>query len=110
MRISGDGNKYKKVWKVEQDERGFVKADIGDSSKKKDGTYENFTWFGCTCFGKAKDLMLEANKGDTIEITGAEIKLFKTKDGQWKPNMVIFDFEFMTRADATVTEDDDLPY
>ena len=37
--------KNSKVWKVEN-QNGFTKLNLGDSTKKKDGTLENFTWYG----------------------------------------------------------------
>ena len=39
------GIKNAKVWKVEK-QNGFTKLNLGDSTKKKDGTWENFTWYG----------------------------------------------------------------
>ena len=67
MEIKG---KYLKVWKVKES-NGYIKLDLGDSRKNKDGEYDNCTWFDCLLLGEAskKDI----KEGDTVEITSGQI-------------------------------------
>lgn len=94
MRITE--SKYHRVWKIEE-QNGFKKVNLGDSSKKKDGTYENFTWFGCALLGEAGKTPV--SEGDTITITGAEMKQYKNKDGKYIPSLAIFSFEVTKSVD-----------
>ena len=41
---------YATVWKVEKNEKGFVKGRISTSEKNQDGEYINSNWF--VSFGK----------------------------------------------------------
>ena len=93
MNISG---KYLKVWKKEE-QNGFTKLDIGDSRKLKDGTYENFTWFGCTLVGNAKGV--EVGEGDKVEVKSGLISKRKYND-KYYDDIVIFEIEVMEKAKA----------
>lgn len=85
--------KYLKVWKV-YEKNGFRKIDVGDSQKKKDGGYENWTWFGSSTVGNARNVAV--NEGDLIEIKNAIITQSKSGD-KWYTNLTIFDFEVMQK-------------
>jgi hypothetical protein len=118
MNISGQ---YKKVWKVEVLEK-LVKCDIGDSVKKADGTYENFTHFGVAFLGKCKDQAATLQEGDTIHIVnGLWSKKKSEKDNKYYDNVVVFEFEVIGSAkpknDDTpldgfqaMEDDDDIPF
>jgi len=75
-----------KVWKAEQHEK-FTKVDLGDSRKKQDGTYENFTWFGVMLVGDAHKLGVK--KDDVIEVTSAQIYQEKYQD-KWYTRLIVF--------------------
>lgn len=94
MNIAG---KYLKVWKKEE-QNGFIKLDIGDSKKLKDGTYDNFTWFGCTLVGGAK--YVDVGEGDTVEIKSGLITKRKYND-KWYDDIVIFDIEVTKKGEQT---------
>ena len=98
MNCSG---KYLKVWK-KQEQNGFTKLDLGDSRKMKDGTYKNWTWFGCTPVGKAKEV--EVNEGDTIEIISGQVSQDKSGD-KWYTNITIFDFEVTKKGENAVSDE-----
>jgi len=87
MQISG---KYLKAWKLTE-QNGFVKVDLGDSNKKKDGSYDNFTWFGCNLVGNAKTAGVR--EGDTVEVKSGIITMNKGKDAKWYTNVTIFEIE-----------------
>ena len=94
--------RFMKVWKKEE-QNGFIKLDLGDSTKQKDGTYANFTWFGVAVFGKAKDT--EVNEGDTIEVKSGIIAKRKYND-KWYDDVKIFEFEVTRKAEVATTKDD----
>ena len=94
MNITG---KYLKVWK-KQEQNGFIKLDLGDSTKQKDGTYHNFTWFGCALMGKAKDVQI--NEGDVVEIKSGIVEQNKFND-KWYTNIKIFELEVTGKGKAT---------
>jgi len=74
--------KYLKVWEKEE-QNGFIKLNLGDSAKKKDGTYENWTWFGCTLLGNAKDVEVEFALAAS-EILGEQRKIIAdNRDTEW---------------------------
>ena len=110
--------KNKKVWKVET-QNGIKKVNLGDSKKNKDGTWSNFTWFGCACFGRAKDV--DVQEGDTITLLSGQITKDKVGD-TWYTNVTIFDMEITKRGDqpqaetfdtsgfAQIEEDENLPW
>lgn len=75
-----------KVWKSEQHDK-FTKVDLGDSRKNKDGTYDNFTWFGVMLVGDAHKLGVE--KDDVIEVTSAQIYQEKYND-KWGTKVTVF--------------------
>lgn len=83
MNITG---KYLKVWKVKE-QNGYTKLDLGDSQKRKDGTYDNCTWFDCTLFSDAAKKTV--HEGDTIEITSGLIFQEKYND-KWYIRVKIF--------------------
>lgn len=88
-------SKFHKVWKKEV-QNGFTKLNLGDSKKKKDGGYDNCTWYGCTLVGDAKNV--EVNEGDTVTILSGE--LFKNKVGEKEyTNLTIFSIEVTKRGD-----------
>ena len=106
MNITG---KFLKAWKVEE-KNGFTKLDLGDSNKKKDGTYENWTWFGCTLMGKAKDV--KVNVGDVVEIKSGIISK-REYNGKWYDDIRIFEVEVMESKQPDqgfVSVDDDCPF
>lgn len=94
MRISD--SKFHKVWKKEV-QNGFIKLNLGDSHKKKDGTYDNCTWWGCALVGDAKNTPV--SEGDVITINSGE--MFKNKVGDKEyTNITIFSFEVTKSAEA----------
>ena len=97
MNITG---KFLKVWKVEE-KNGFKKLDLGDSKKMKDGSYENWTWFGVTPVGNAKNV--EVKEGDTIEIISGQISQRKYND-KWYNDLIIFEFEVTSGAKKAPTD------
>ena len=112
MNITG---KYLKVWKVEE-KNGYTKLDLGDSNKKQDGTYENWTWFGCTLMGKAKDVQVK--EGDVLEVKSGIISKRKYND-KYYDDIRIFEVEVMeskqsdqgfVSVDDTFSADDDCPF
>jgi hypothetical protein len=90
MNITG---KYLKVWKIEE-KNGFLKVDLGDSKKNKDGSYENWTWFNCTLMGNAKTANISVN--DVVEIKSGIISKRKYNE-KYYDDIVIFDIEVMQR-------------
>ena len=108
MNIQG---KYLKVWKKEE-KNGFTKLDLGDSKKQKDGTYVNWTWFGCTLFGNAKSV--DIIEGDVVEVKSGLISQRKYNEKYYN-DIVIFEIEVMQKGEPKQrTEDrdfnDDIPY
>lgn len=93
-------SRYHRVWKIEE-QNGFKKLNLGDSSKKKDGTREYFTWFGCTLIGEAKNTPV--SEGDTITILEGVMSQYKNKDGKYVPQLTIFKFEVTKNAQDSVT-------
>jgi len=83
--------KYLKVWKKKEN-NGYIKLDLGDSKKNKDGTYTNWTWFDCLLVGNAKNVMI--NENDTVEVKSAQISQEKYQD-KWYTRIVIFEIEVM---------------
>ncbi len=79
--------KNSKVWKVEN-QNGFTKLNLGDSTKKKDGTWENFTWYGVTLMGNAKDFQVK--EGDKVNVEGIIKQTKSEKDGKYYTNVIIF--------------------
>ena len=94
MQITG---KYLKVWKVKTSNTGHPILDLGDSEKQRDGTYKNWTWFGCLCVGKAKDI--QVGEKDTIEILSGKISMDEY-NGKWNPKVIIFEMNVTNRASA----------
>jgi len=82
-------SRFHRVWKKET-QNGYTKLNLGDSKKKQDGTYDNFTWYGCTLVHTAKTKPVE--EGDTITILSAEVVKNKVNDKEYT-NVTIFDFE-----------------
>ena len=100
-------SRYHKVWKI-TNEKGMKKIDLGDSKKNQDGTYENWTWFGCLLVGEAKNV--ELHEKDTITINAAQVQKRKYKD-KYYDNVVIFNLEVTESANQDgeendITEDD----
>lgn len=91
------GSKFLKVWKVEIDQQGRKKVNLGDSKKNQDGTYTNWTWFFCNLVGNAKGVQL--NEGDTVTINSGKIEMYKTNSGEYRTSITIFDIEVTARAD-----------
>jgi len=111
MNITG---KYMKAWEVEEKD-GRKKINLGDGKKNQDGTWSNWTWFGCLLVGKAKDIQI--TKGDTVEVKSGIITMNKGKDNKYYTNITIFEIEVMTKADngnnqGTVAKvfQDDVPF
>jgi len=95
MQISD--SRFHKVWKVEIDQNGRKKVNLGDSKKNQDGTYSNWTWFYCNLVGNAKGVQI--NEGDTVTIKSGKMEMYKTNDGQYKNSITIFDIEVTAKAD-----------
>lgn len=83
--------KFLRVWK-RQESNGYIRLDLGDSQKKQDGTYENWTWYGCLLVGNAKGF--QCNEGDLIAINSGIVKMEKYND-KWSPKVIIFEAELM---------------
>jgi len=98
--------KYAKVWEVKE-ENGVTKINLGDSKKNKDGTYTNWTWFGCALFGNAKGMNVQ--KDDKIHAKG-QISMYKGNDGKYYQNIALFDIEFVEKKEETsfMSLDEDL--
>ena len=90
--------KYMKVWKKDGN-----KVDLGDSSKNQDGSYTNWSWFGCLLCGKAKDV--EINEGDTVEVKSGQVSQNKYND-KWYTNVKVFDIEVMSKGKAPKVEEE----
>ena len=106
MQITG---KYLKVWKKEV-KNGYTKLNLGDSKKQKDGTFKNWTWFGCSLFGKAKDV--EIQEKDVVEVKSGIISQRKYKD-KWYNDIIIFEIEVMKRPGNQPKQGnfvDDIPF
>ena len=88
--------KYMKVWKKESNDYG-VTLNLGESKKKynADG-YDNWTWFKCKVKGNASNV--NVNEGDTIEIKSGIIQQFKTNEGKYLNDVVIFEMEVMQQG------------
>jgi len=88
--------KYMKVWKKESNDYG-VTLNLGESKKKynADG-YDNWTWFKCKIKGNAS--RVDVNEGDTIEIKSGIIQQFKTNEGKYLNDVVIFEMEVMQQG------------
>ena len=84
-------SRFHKVWEVEKDDYGNTKLNLGDSKKNQDGTYTNWSWFGCKLVGNAKQFRV--SKGDTINIKSGVIEMRQCSDGVYRPFVVIFDIE-----------------
>ena len=114
-------SKNHKVWKIEET-NGMKKLNLGDSRKNKDNGYDNFTWYGCSLVGQAKDVVV--NESDTITINSAQMSQYKNKDGKYVPTITIFDFEVTKQGTGTTStgvnsqgfvpvdtvNDDDIPF
>ena len=109
--------RYFKVWKIEN-QNGMKKVNLGDSEKQKDGSYRNWTWFGCLLAGNAKNIPV--NENDTIEVKSGIISQ-KEYNGKWYTNIVIFDFVVTKSAQSqqqntpqspapAVDFEDDIPF
>jgi hypothetical protein len=94
-------SRYHKVWKVKE-ENGFKKVDLGDSKKKQDGGYDNWTWFDVTLVGGAKGTPI--NEGDTITINSGLITQRKYNNKYYN-DVVIFDFEVTRQSDQAPQQD-----
>lgn len=91
-----NNSKFHKVWKLEIDQQGRKKVNLGDSKKNQDGSYSNWTWFYCNLVGNAKGVHLE--EGDTITIKNGKIEQYKTNDGQYRNSITIFDIEVTAKS------------
>jgi len=92
--------KYLKVWEVKEN-NGYVKLNLGDSIKQKDGTYKNWTWFDCALFGEAAKK--EFVKGDTVEVTSGQIYQ-EEYNGKWYTKVKIFHIQKMDVESKTPTQ------
>ncbi len=93
MNISG---KYLKVWKKETNDYGTT-VDLGESKKKYNAEgYDNWTWFKCKLKGNAANV--NVNEGDKVEIKSGLMKQFKTNEGKWLNDIVIFEIEVMEQG------------
>ena len=89
-------SRFHKVWKIEIDQNGNKKVNLGDSKKNQDGTYTSWTWFFCKLVGNAKGIHLD--EGDTITITSGKIEQYKAQDGTYRNSITIFDLEVTARS------------
>jgi len=106
MQING---KYLKVWKKTVADN-YIKLDLGEGEKQQDGTYKNWTWFGCFLAGKCKEVSV--NEGDLIEIKQGKM-IMQSWGGKWSPSVVIFEFEVMqggTPVAVNPPDDTDIPF
>lgn len=90
-------SRFHKVWKIEVDQNGRKKVNLGDSKKNQDGTYSNWTWFYCNLVGNAKGVQLQ--EGDTVTIVNGKMEMYKTNEGIYKNSITIFDIEVTSKAD-----------
>jgi len=100
MNITG---KFLKVWKVEQ-KNGFTKINMGDSKKKKDGTYDSWTWFDCTLLGNAKNASIKEN--DVVEVKSGIISKRKYNE-KYYDDIIIFEIEVMQHSAPANTPNND---
>lgn len=91
-------SKFHKVWKIEVDQNGTKKVDLGDSKKQQDGTYFNWTWKWCKLVGNAKGIQVD--EGDTITIKSGKLDQYKDKDGNYRNSVTIFDFEVSAKGNG----------
>lgn len=89
-------SKFHKVWKVELDQNGRKKVNLGDSKKNQDGSFNNWTWFFCNLVGNAKGVHID--EGDTITIKNGKIEMYKTQSGEYKNSITIFDIEVTAKG------------
>ncbi len=87
------------VNKVEE-KNGFIKANLSDSRKKADGTWESFQWLGCSIMWNAKSV--EIKEGDKINAEGI-IYQEKYQD-KWFTKVVIFGISIEGHKGETKTE------
>ncbi len=88
MNITG---KYLKVWKKETTEYGTT-LNLGESKKKYNAEgYDNWTWFKCKIKGNAANVQI--NENDVVHVNSGIIKQFKTNEGKWLNDIVIFEIE-----------------
>jgi len=113
-------SRYHKVWEVKE-ENGFIKVNLGDSRKNKDGEYENCTWFDCLLLGKAKEFGIK--KDDVVTIVSGQV--FKRKyNDKWYDDIKIFEVAYSNSEQKAPSsekpsegfvaidnfDDDDLPF
>ena len=89
-------SKFHKVWKIEVDQNGSKKVDLGDSKKLQDDTYFNWTWKWCRLVGNAKGI--QVNEGDTITIKSGKLDQYKDNNGMYRNSVTIFDFEVTAKG------------
>lgn len=89
-------SKFHRVWKIEIDQNGTKKVDIGDSKKLQDDTYFNWTWKWCRLVGNAKGI--QVNEGDTITIKSGKLDQYKDNSGNYRNSVTIFDFEVTAKG------------
>lgn len=92
--------KFLKVWKVEEN-NGYVKLNLGDSVKNKDGTYDNWTWFDCALFGEAAKKAFF--KGDLVEVTSGIIYQEKYNE-KWYTRIKIFHIHHIDQSGNRLEE------
>ena len=89
-------SKFHKVWKIEIDQNGNKKVDLGDSKKLQDDTYFNWTWKWCRLVGNAKGVQVD--EGDTITINSGKLDQYKDNNGNYRNSVTIFDFEVSAKG------------
>jgi len=89
-------SKFHKCWKIEIDQNGNKKIDLGDSKKLQDGTYFNWTWKWCRLVGNAKGIHVD--EGDTITIKSGKLDQYKDNNGMYRNSVTIFDFEVTAKG------------
>ena len=87
------------VNKVEE-KNGFIKANLSDSRKKADGSWESFQWLGCSIMGNAKSVGIK--EGDKINAEGI-IYQEKYQD-KWFTKVVIFGISVEGHKGETKTD------
>jgi hypothetical protein len=89
-------SRYHRIWKIEVDQNGRKKINIGDSKKNQDGTYTSWTWAFCNLVGNAKGIQIEEQ--DTITIVSGKIEQYKNNNGEYKNSITIFEMEVTAKG------------
>ena len=92
-------SRFHRIWKIEVDQNGRKKINIGDSKKNQDGTYTSWTWAFCNLVGNAKGIQIEEQ--DTITIVSGKIEQYKNNNGEYKNSITIFEMEVTAKGNQS---------